>query len=405
MRVLMIGDSPLITTGFGRVQRVALEAFLARDWEVATVTALQYEEKETTLPIRQYVPDKTDTIGLGRVKEAAEEFKPDVIFMTGDPGSVTTFATVVPASVPFLAYVPIEGEPIVHSDWRAVLGGINWFTCSQYGAAIAKRDLFGKEVDAVYHGVDRTVFHPDDESRAYWREKLGWADKFVVMTVAANVRRKQHPRLFEAIAILRKHYKQDDIILYDHTVPYQRHWLEGWHLPQVADAFGVHDAIVFNPTLTGFGAAVPELADAELPGLADLYRCADLFVLTSQVEGFGLPTAEAMASGVPVAVPKYAAGWEIASPAGAGIPIHDWEIAKSGTRYGNVDPHDVAKTILDLKRDPKRLARMRAAGLERVRDFDWDVFKEYVVHAVESVQARQASPEDQPVAEDMADAA
>ena len=57
-----------------------------------------------------------------------------------------------------------------------------------------------------------------------------------------------------------------------------------------------------------------------MPGLVEMYNASDLFVLPSQVEGFGLPIAEAMACGLPVMVTKYAAGWEVASPAGKGNP-------------------------------------------------------------------------------------
>jgi glycosyltransferase involved in cell wall biosynthesis len=383
----MVGDSPLIMTGFGRVQRVALEAFLTKGWECASVTALQHEEKELPagLGLRQYVPIEGDALGLMSIGDAVEDFDPDVIYTTGEPGCITALAHFVPARVPFLAYVPIEGEPLIYGDWRSLLGTINWFTCSKYGQAIAKRDV-GRDVDFVYHGVDHDIFKPDAEARAKTREELGWTDKFVVMTVAANVRRKQHPRLFEAIAILRDTYKQRDIILYDHTKPFNRHWLEGWHLPQVADAFGLHKEVVFNPFLA-MGESVPDGAAGtggnRGPSLADLYRSADLFVLPSQVEGFGLPTAEAMASGTPVLVTKYAAGWEVASPAGAGIPVYDWEICKNGTKYGNVRPLDIAKGILDLKRDPKRMERMSAAGIVRAQDYQWSVFQEYVIDAVE----------------------
>jgi glycosyltransferase involved in cell wall biosynthesis len=363
-------------------------------WEVASVTALQTQERPTELPLRQYVPEAGDNLGILKIPEAVEDFEPDVIYTTCEPGVLTALTRSIPQRIPVVAYVPIEGEPIVLGDWRAVLSSdaLNWFTCSEYGQQIAKRDLFGKDVDFVYHGVDASVFRPDDEARERVRSQLGWSDKFVVMTVAANVRRKQHPRLFEAIALLHKTYKQRDVILYDHTVPFQHHWLEGWHLPQIADAMGIHDKVVFNPMLGAFGSAIPDSVSDALPSLADLYRAADLFVLPSQVEGFGLPIAEAMASGVPVLVTKYAAGWEVASPAGAAIEVHDWEITKNGSRLANVDPHALAKSILSLKRDPKRLARMRAAGLERVKAFDWEAFKEYVVGAIEAAREKGPPP-------------
>jgi glycosyltransferase involved in cell wall biosynthesis len=392
----MLGDSPLLTTGFGRVQRNALEAFLEAGWEVASVTALQTEEKPCDIPnFTQYVPEQGDNMGVLRIAEAVEDFKPDVIFATSEPGGITALAMFSPASVPFVAYTVVEGEPIGLDSWRTVMRKVHPLACSEYGQRVLKRDT-GVDAKWAYHGVDHDTFYPDTEKREATRKLLGWTDKFIVMTVAQNVRRKQHPRLFEAIRQVRTTFKQKDVMLYDHTVPFMKHWLDGWHLPQISDSMGLHDVVMFNPSMTEFGAHIPEVnGGAGLPGLADLYRAADLFVLPSQVEGFGLPIAEAMASGTPVVVTKYAAGWEVASPAGVGIPVYDWELAKSGVKYANISPAALAKIIVDLKRDPKRLARMSAAGVERARDFDWGKFKEAAVDACKD--AAQAPEGERPV--------
>jgi glycosyltransferase involved in cell wall biosynthesis len=365
---------------------MAMEAFLSKGWEVATVTGLQTAPVKTDLPVKQYAPKSNDPIGLATIPEAIEDFKPDRIFSAGEPGSLSALSMVIPARIPFTAYCVIEGEPIALQEWRSLLSTIQFITCSEYGAKVVRQSL-NKEVDWAYHGVDTDVFRPDDTRRDEVRKNLGWNDKFVVITVAANVRRKQHPRLFEAMGILRDVYKQKDILLYDHTVPFQRFWLEGWHLPQVARSLGVEDMIMFNPEMENFGDGIPERSDGDKPTLPDLYRAADLFVLPSQVEGFGLPIAEAMACGTPVAVTKYAAGWEVARGAdGAGIPVADWEIHKSGTRYANVSPLDIAKTIISLKRDPKRLKRMREAGLKRASELNWSEFQEKICDAIEDAK-------------------
>lgn len=403
MKVLVLGDSPYGKTGFGRVNYHAVKGFLEAGLEVAAVTALQTEGHKSHVEpdprVKLYFPEKDDAMGFKIGKRAIEEFAPDVIYITGDPGNVTNYATILPTNIPVYAYVPIEGEPLINGDWRAMLAYINFTTCSQYGVDVVGRDL-GKQIDYIYHGVETEVFAPlaPDERQAY-RKRLGWDGKFVISCVAQNVGRKQLPRLIEAVAILKRHFKQKDIVLYLHTVPFQSYYLEGWRLPEVAEAYGVFDEVVFNPLMARRWDAVPERGSLENPGLRELMASSDLMVLPSKVEGFGLPIAEAMACGVPVMVTKYAAGWEVARlGGGVGIPPHDWEVHKSGTRYANIDPMTLAKEILHLKRSPKQRDIMSLKGLQAVSKFDWAVFEreitQKVIHAAETKSQPGPEPEE-----------
>lgn len=383
MKVLIVGDSPLIKTGFGRVNNIAAKRLQQEGHEVASVAGLTTEMPSDTEGIRVYVPtQKGDTLGLYEIEKAVKDFGPDVVYMTGDPGSVVAMSFTTP-DMPAFAYVPIEGEPIPNMHWRTILSSLPIMTCSRYGVDVVKKEL-GRDIDYAYHGVDHNVFRVNG-LRDEVRRTMKWEDKFVVMCVSTNVRRKQLPRLIEAIAKLRHQYKQKDVVLYLHTVPFQNHWLEGWNLIEIARMYGVEDAIMFHPMMNGFGKSVPEqTGNPAFPGLVELYNAADLFVLPSQVEGFGLPIAEAMACGVPVLVTKYAAGWEVASPAGRGIPVGDWEVHKSGTVYANVSVDGMASEILRLKRDEKGRKRMSAMGLERVKDFTWTGFTDKLVPALEA---------------------
>jgi glycosyltransferase involved in cell wall biosynthesis len=98
-----------------------------------------------------------------------------------------------------------------------------------------------------------------------------------------------------------------------------------------------------------------------------------------------------MACGVPVVVTRYGAGWEVASPAGVGVSPHDWELHKSGTKYANIDPRDLAKEILSLKRNPKERARRSALGIERAKEFNWDRFEELLLDGV--VRTKETTPQ------------
>ena len=383
MKVMLVGDSPTITTGFGRVNARVVNRLLSEGHEVASVGGLIKEQPKDDMGVKHYIPDKPqDPLGINIISDSVEDFKPDVLYMTADPGSVTAISYGTP-DMPAFVYTPIEGEPIPNKDWRAVLQTLPVATVSQYGADVVRKEL-GREIPWYYHGVDHEIFNVTGIRDAV-RKQMHWEDKFVITCVSTNVRRKQIPRLIEAVARLKHHFKQKDIVLYLHTVPFQNYWLEGWNLMEVARMYQVESDIYFHPMMAKFNSSVPVRTDNhEMPGLVEMYNASDLFVLPSQVEGFGLPIAEAMACGAPVLVTKYAAGWEVASPAGKGLPVGDWEVHKSGTVYANVDVGKMADQILRLKRNPKELARMSAAGLARAQDFKWEPFEDDLVKNLEN---------------------
>lgn len=390
MKVLIIGDSFRVETGYGRINQSAVEAFRSQGYEIAEVAG-QIRETPEPDDVKTYMPKDVDAnpLGLESIEGAIQDFKPDLLYASCDPGSLTALSTVVPKEQPFLAYVVVEGEPLLNRRWLQVLANTPIFACSAYGAKVIK-DYVGKEVPWVYHGINPEFTSEPrfNGMREELRKALGWTDKFVVIDVAQNVRRKQIPRLIEAMSILKNQYKQKDLVLYLHTVPYQGYWLEGHDLAEVNYQFGLTNMelpVVFHPNMSTRYAAIPlRTNDVNDPGLVELMAASDLFVNPSQVEGFGLPAAEAMATGLPVLVTKYAAGWEVVQGAGVGLTADDWEIHKSGTKYANVFPQHIAKEILNLRRDPKGLARMSAAGIERAKLFNWDNYKKMLIEQVEA---------------------
>jgi glycosyltransferase involved in cell wall biosynthesis len=90
-----------------------------------------------------------------------------------------------------------------------------------------------------------------------------------------------------------------------------------------------------------------------------LMAASKALVLPSLEEGFGLPVAEAMAAGLPVVCSRGSALEEVAGGA--------------ATLVNPLDTRSIASGIEKLLDDPRRAEEQRRMGLERSRQFDWDI--------------------------------
>lgn len=390
MKVLLIGDSPHLKTGFGRVNMIAAKAMQRQGWEVFSLGGLSRtapgpgdDQGITTFP----VDDPVDLLGVKFIDDTVKEVQPDCVYMTADIGSVVHMSMGTP-DMPAFSYIPIEGEPITNKYWKAVAQNAHWLSVSKYGSDLVYKQL-GKRIDYAWHGVDHDTFYVTG-NREKTREMFGWTDKFVIISVATNVQRKQLPRLIEAVSMLKHQYNigPDRLVLYMHTVPWQGHHLEGWNLFDIVDMFDIRDMVQFHPDMAQLNSFVPEhTGDPNAPGLVEIMNAADLSVNVSQVEGASLTNIEAMACGLPILTTKYAAGWEMVEGVGRGIHVNDWAVHKSGTLYANVQPQRVADEIRSLMRKPRDLALMASASLERAKDFTWDDFESKLIPGIEQAVA------------------
>ena len=121
-----------------------------------------------------------------------------------------------------------------------------------------------------------------------------------------------------------------------------------WH-----GAEAIHALIRASP----YARDIHRLGFVPAADLPDWYRAADVFVFPSLYEGFGLPPVEAMACGCPV----------LSSARGA--------LAETtGDAAGRLEPDNVSQMQDQLTRvaaDAVWRGQLRAAGLARARDFDW----------------------------------
>jgi glycosyltransferase involved in cell wall biosynthesis len=182
------------------------------------------------------------------------------------------------------------------------------------GSVVEHLGLPPEHVHALPHGLDHARFTPGREPRESFLLYPGrpWPHK-------------NHERLFEAFALLRRERPELELVL----------------------TGGGHEGRPVPAGVTVKGLVSPH-------ELASLYRRAACLVFPSLYEGFGQPPLEAMACGCPVA----------ASRAGA-IPE---AVGEAAALFDPEEPEDIAAVVAAVLESPERWT---AAGLERAARFTW----------------------------------
>jgi glycosyltransferase involved in cell wall biosynthesis len=204
-----------------------------------------------------------------------------------------------------------------HVAWhRSVRGADRVIVISEFvrDRAIALLGVDPERVRVIHLGIDHTVFRPGNEQR----------EPFLLYP-ARPWPHKNHPKLFEAFAVLRRERPELRLVL----------------------------------TGGGHGGTLPEGVEAaglvSVAELADLYRRAAAVVFPSLYEGFGQPPLEAMACGCPVACSDVASLPEVVGDAARLFDPHD--------------PQAIASAVHDVLSAP---GEWSARGVARAAQFSWE---------------------------------
>ncbi len=109
--------------------------------------------------------------------------------------------------------------------------------------------------------------------------------------------------------------------------------------------------------------------------LAGLYSGAVCFVYPSYFEGFGLPVVEAMQCGVPVIAGDRTSLPEV--------------IGEAGLLFDPFDTQALVKALTQVLDDSEYRASLRAKGLEKAREFNWQTTARQTLGVYERVGKRK----------------
>ena len=179
--------------------------------------------------------------------------------------------------------------------------------------------------------------HPAPAELAAFRSKFALPDHYL-LAVGHLERRKNYPRLIEALAHLRNSGRDCHLLIVGNESG-ERATLEG-HIA----AYGLKGSVTLASGLT----------DLEV---RCAYALCKLFVFPSTYEGFGIPILEAMAAGKPMAL--------------SDIPVFR-EITEGCAKYFSArDPYQMSKTIEHVLSSQRETEISISYGFRRVNAYDY----------------------------------
>jgi glycosyltransferase involved in cell wall biosynthesis len=202
--------------------------------------------------------------------------------------------------------------------------------------------LPSSRVEVIHNGLEHGRFFPGspEAARAEVARRYGLSEPFFLYVARLEHPGKNHVRLIEAFEEFKRSSGSNWQLAFGGS---------DWHRAEE-----IHRRIRRSPAAADIR-VLGFVPDADLPGL---YRAAGAMVYPSLYEGFGMPPVEAMACGCAVICSARGSLGEVVGQAAA-----------------IVDPGDTASIATQLARvatDAETRNRLRAAGLERARQFDWN---------------------------------
>jgi len=376
--LLWIGDSPAVTTGFGRVSQGILEALYQTGKYRISVLGInhpigdphRYEGMFRIYPAKA----KGHVYGFNRVEEVVGKERPDVIVINNDLWIASEYVKLIPENNRIITYSPVDALP-VEKMWIDNLEKVNarittYTQFAKRGITEASKDV---KVDVIGHAVDTDEFYPIDDARRFLANIPD--DAFIVQNVNRNQPRKRLDLFLKGMKIWLDRLSRKDrdkIKFYYHGTLRD----VGWNLISLAKRWGIDDCFLVTDQ-----SHINPAQGVSIPMLCKIYNCADVHVMTSMGEGFGLSPFESAACGIAQVVPEHSACLELWKGRAPLIKVSHWEVLTGGvnTEGGVIDLESFVEILDDLYRNRDKLKHYAKVAYEYVQreEFTWEYVARY----------------------------
>lgn len=372
IKLLWIGDSPAVTTGFGRVSQGVLENLFNSDKYSISILGInhpvgdphRYEGMFRIYPARV----KGNVYGFNRVEEVIAAEQPDIIIINNDLWIVAEYVKFIPEKSRVFTYSPVDALP-VRSEWMNVLSKVNvrigtYTNFASDGIRAVCKDC---KVDIIGHGVDTDEFYPIEDARRFLVNIP--PDAFIVQNINRNQPRKRLDLFLKTMQLWlsrKSEAEREKISFYYHGTLRD----VGWNLIDLAQRWGIDDKFLITDQTN-----LTPAHGVSLDSLCKIYNIANVNVLTSMGEGFGLSPFESAACGVAQVVPNHSACKELWEGVAPLINIKYWEVLTGGinTEGGVIDVDHLIEILEDLYQNRDKTKELGRKAYEYVQQerFTW----------------------------------
>ena len=302
LKVLVLSDHALSTSGVGTQTRHLIEGLLQKDtWTFRQFgAALKHTDYRTVVVNDDFIIKPIDGFGtpeLLRITLATE--KPDLLFIFTDPRFFVWLFEMedeIHQVCPIVWWHFWDNYP--YPEFNEVFyQSTDLLNCHSHMTYTMLKDHFPKKTNFVPHALPSKVYKRLDKQTIDYQKTqlLGFdrRDHFVGVWVNRNAKRKRPSDVLKSWKIflddLQKEKGHKKAVLIMHTEPTDN---EGPNLFKVTEMLGIQQNVFFSR----------ERIDFEKMNL--LYNISDFCINMSYAEGFGLGTLEAMMTGTPIIAAK-----------------------------------------------------------------------------------------------------
>jgi glycosyltransferase involved in cell wall biosynthesis len=388
----VIADSPLLTTGFGLECREVAEA-LAQAGHDVVCFGLKGNVGDTVddSPFRVWPVNPASPWNL-LLREFFIEERPEQIIILIDLFNLREILTYCRAAAwngKTIIYLTPDGLP-AYDEYIDLLRDVDHCVVT---TRFCKQYLNSKGISVQLiapPGVNQDLFKPLS-NRDELRQVSGFAGHFVVGVFGRNCERKQQPRVLKALSVLRDR----ETIVYLHC---QRRGY--WYLDQIAHELGVADQVLFaglESELRGVKTALDtqfttDIVSRQLAcsmpveyGYVERLNCCDLIVNCPHSGDVEHIIMESQSCGVPLAHTDDAGIMtEAVGDSAFLLKSTDVGWGRIGERIFLVDPESIADAIMTVKQDQVLREQLLQRGLNNAKRYPWSCLRNTMVELVQS---------------------